>query len=203
MVTFFNPILTLEAPECDHKGNICYKAPGRNCDGFKIQDNGNLDSIEVLFVEHNNLKIAIVKKELSFAEAILACNKMCGKLWAPQSNEFEDTYYGFSQTCNDHDIEKVFIGAVSVKAEDQYYYKYLDDPSTTMYFNESKFTDTFLNTAMYFSDVGEYPLTIQTTEGKPYFNYWTSSNYQMKNYYACQSDITLRDESTIPTEKGM
>ena len=200
MVTLFNPLLTLEYPQC-HKGKICYLAPGRNCIGYDIHDTENLNSSDFLWIQQQHLKISIIKRKVTYDEAIQSCKRMCAKLWLPKSEEFDDTYNIFSQTCYEHNIEKVFIGASGIKLHDSYYFKYLDDPSTVVYSNQSKFMDMYLDGAMNLFDIGEYPLTIQTTGNR--FNYWSASDSEMENYYACTDDRALSNDDIAPIEMGI
>ena len=137
MIISVNFVSSLDYPQCDASGNICHLASGRDCNGYKLLD--EIDSLNLLWIEQNQKQIAIAKKEVTFDKAVESCNNLCGKLYEP--DDVSQTYQGFSQTCYDHDLDKVFIGVMAHVNETDVYYYYLSDESTVFGMDDSKFID--------------------------------------------------------------
>ena len=184
-------VSTLDYPQCDDSGNICHLASGRDCKGY--QDLQNVDSLDWLWIKQNQKQIAIAKKEVTFDQAVEICKSLCGKLYEP--DDVSETYQGFSQTCYDHDIEKVLIGVMAHKNDTDTFFYYLSDENTIFGIDDSKFIDdTFhLSTALFSN--GDYPLVILT--GSVRYNKWDISNIDTKYYFACEMD-TVEDVTEPP-----
>ena len=202
IVVFLNPISNYEIPKCEDNGKLCYTAEGRNCLGYKILDDSQFDASELFFVNQNQKKIAIIKIKLTFDAAVSYCKKMCGTLWAPTTDEFDSSYNEFSQTCYEKGIGDVFIGALAVKTQDKYFFKYVEDPNSVIYSNQSEFIDRFLDAELTWrTNVGKYPLVMKTDAGISY-NKWRMSNYTLENFFACQETEQEQDVQKAPNEQG-
>ena len=198
--TFFKPIKTLEYyPQCDAEGNVCHLADGRSCDGYKIIQNDNLNTMDIIWMKQKNEKIAIFKKKVKYEVALNVCKAMCGKLLEPIDTY--ESYYGITKTCYDNSIEDIFIGAIAKKNPSHTYYFFLSNPNYRLTVNDSKFIDDILDLEVNIEGNGNHPLILDTSGHR--YNAWGISNYQDDHYFACQKDIDLSNNISLLNEKGI
>ena len=199
LVTFLKIIFSLQYPLCDDQGNVCHLADGRRCDGYKILNNENLESLDLIWMEQNQKKIVIVKNEVTFEKSIEICNAICGKLYEPQ--DYNENYYGFSNTCNENGLKYVFVGIIGQKTDSEKNYYYLSNESFVLPLKNSDFIDVYFDSAVNMQSPGDYPLLMFTQYyGSQRFNHLAMSNYEEEHAFACESNFTTSNEN--PEEKS-
>ena len=194
LVTFLKIIVSLQYPLCDNEGNICHLEDGRRCDGYKILNKENLESLDLIWMEQNQKKIVIVKNETTFEKAIETCSALCGKLFEPHN--YNENYYGFSNTCNENGLRYVFIGIIGQKTDSEKSYYYLSNNNSVLSMENSDFVDIYFDSAVSTQNSGNFPLLMFTQYyGSQRFNHFAMSNYKEEHSFACEAKSITSNEN--------
>ena len=194
----FKCISALEYPQCDASATVCHLAKGRDCAGYQILHDENLDSENLIWMEENMKKIVIVKKAATIQMAVNSCKALCGKLYEP--HDFDETLKGFSQIASENDLDHIFIGVTAQKMGRDIQYHYSSNASDIIGVDDTNFIDFVLDAVVEGESMnGNYSLMIHTDPGSNRFNKFGLPNNGNYHYFACEKNAEQENQPTQGT----